>query len=180
MTQYDTVSFFAFVLIVSVFAATCLWNFAVRKTPLKPVSLRSGLLFVLSWSFFTISVLVVIEAFRNTLQPGIWAEEQLFRGFEFEKNMTGLQGSPMLLFYGWILFPLRNLPLVEISWEGIAVGGFAVLIALIATELFGRFTLKHRWQSRWTVVGLCGFVLLYAMTYSSVALTRQIFWLVFF
>ena len=176
MTQYEKLSFFAFVLIVSVFAATWLWNFAVRKTPLKPVSLCSGLLFVLSWSFFTISVLVIIEAFRNTLQPGIWAKEQLFRGFEFGAE---LQDSPMLFFYGWILFPLRNLPLVEISWEGIAVGGSAFLIALIAIELFGRFTLKHRWQSRWTVVGLCGFALIYAMTYSSVALTRQIFWLVF-
>ena len=175
MTQYDAVSFFVFVLAASVFAATWLWNFAVRKTPLKPVALHSGLLFVLSWFFFVISILVVIEAFRNTLQPGLWAEEQLFHGLA----TTALHGSPVELLYGWALFPLRIWPMVEFAWEGIAVGATTFLIALIAVELFGRLSLKQRWQSRWTLTGLCGFALLYAMTYSSIALIRQLFWLVF-
>lgn len=183
MTQYDAVSFFAFVLIASVFASTVLWNLAVRHTPLKPMRLRSGLLFVLSWFFFAVTVLVLIEAFRNMLQPGLWADEQLFHGFaagtEWVRETSGLRGSPGELLYGWALFPFRKWSMVVIAWEGIAVGVVTFSLVLITVELLGRLSLKRRWQSRWTPIGLAAFAMLYAMTYSSVALTRQLFWLLF-
>jgi hypothetical protein len=175
MTQLDALSFFAAVLFLSIFISTGLWNLSVRKTFLRPLSLSSGALFVAAWMFFVLSLLVIIEAFRNMLQPGLWERERLFQGLE-PGTIIGTEMPLWNLLCGWFLFPLRQLPQVQVSWEGIAVGLAALFLVLVVVEMLGRRTLTTAWQSRWTLTFTFAFLWLDVMTYCTVAFVRQIAW----
>ncbi len=176
MTHLDAVSFFTALLFLSVFVTTGLWNISVRSTSLQPVSPASGFRFTLCWIFFVTTVLILIEAARNMLDPGRWADERLFHGLAGE-TVVGVDEPLRNLLFGWILFPLRNLPLVEISPEGVFIGVVTLLFVLLTVEHLGRRTLKNTWQSRWTLTGTAAFLWLDVMTYSTVALLRQIAWM---
>ncbi len=176
MTQLDVVSFFAFLLILSAFAMPLLWNFSIRRTRLHRITLRDGMLGTLAWMFFTIGVLVLIEAFRNMLEPGLWERERLFAGLQ-PGQIIGADAPVWNLLCGWFLFPLRKISQVEFSPEGIAVGAVTFLVVMLTLEILGRRTLGKIWQTRWTFTTTAAFVLLDVMTYSTVALVRQIAWM---
>jgi hypothetical protein len=126
--------------------------------------------------FFVLSLLVMIEAFRNMLEPGLWERERLFRGLE-PGTIIGVENPMWNLLCGWFLFPLRQLPLVQVSWEGIAVGLATLFIVIAVVEILGRRTLGNAWQSRWTLTFTFAFLWLDVMTYNTVALVRQVAWM---
>ncbi|MDR0326673.1 MAG: hypothetical protein LBI05_00080 [Planctomycetaceae bacterium] len=176
MTQLDALSFFAMILFLSVFVSTGLWNLSMRRTSLRTLSVASGGLFTATWMFFVTGLLVMIVAFRNMLEPGLWERERLFRGLE-PGAMTGTDSPIWNLLCGWFLFPLRQLPLVQVSWEGIAIGLTTLLLVVLCVEILGRRTLGTSWRSHWTLTFTLTFLWLDVMTYSTVALVRQIAWM---
>ena len=175
MTQLDAISFFVMILFLSIFISTGLWNISVRKTSLRPLPLSMGLLFVATWMFFVTGVLVLLEAFRNMVEPGLWQREMLFRGME-----SGIAGAEMPignLLCGWFLFPLRQWSHVAVSWEGIAVGLVTLCLVLFVVEMLGRRILKALWRSHWTATLVFAFIWLDVMTYCTVALVRHVAWM---
>ena len=174
MTRFDAISFFAVILFLSIFISTRLWNVSVRKTSLKPLSLSTGTLFVATWMFFVTGVLVLIEAFRNMMEPGLWERERLFQGMDWGEIMRDSLYRELL--FGWFLFPLSEWQFVQVSWEGIAVGLATLLLVLVVVEILGRKTFGTTWQSRWSITFTAAFLWLDMMTYATVALVRQAAW----
>ncbi len=93
----------------------------------------------------------------------------------------------MVLFFGWILFPLRTLPRVTVDWLACTQAVVcAVLLALVAHGVFGwlyrqvrkKLGDEHpRWRFRWTAGVLVAVVLLFVAGMAMTALVHEIGWL---
>lgn len=172
MSQPDAISFFFVLFSIS----TILLSLLLRYGFSKSITFFNGLRFGLFWIVFVTVLLVMNQSARETVDAGRWSNERLFVPV-VQENLPIPQQTIRNLLLGWLFFPMRTLPLVQVQIESIVIGIALLLITGIVLEMVGRILVDF-WRSRWTVVILFGFPLLYLMTYSAVGLIRQTAWLV--
>lgn len=173
MPHLDAISFFIVLILICPAVFAGLWNFSFAEK----IRYGDGLRFVGVWMLFTVVVLVMNQIGREMLDPGRWPNERLFYGIEG----TRLVGSGEFfknLFFGWILFPLRVLPLAQYYIPAIITGAVAAVICLFGIEIIGRLFLAGHWKSRWSPALVAAFATLFFLSYASIGLVRQVAWIV--
>ena len=176
MPQIDVLSFFVLILMLGAMVVPILWNGAFGPLGVKRIGVGTGALFIATWFFFVTAALVLLESLRNMLSPGLWEKERLFSTpFQYVAPAHDSWLGDLLL--GWWRFPARTFGEAQFSMGGGVAACAALLIALILTETLGRAFFKDRWRSRWTALFLAAFFVADVITFASVAVVRQIFWL---
>lgn len=171
MPQWDAVSFFFVLFIVATFLASLL----IRYGFTKQFHVADGFRFGLFWAVFVTVVLVMNQIGRETLDPGRWPSEKLFEPITTSETV-GWNAPVKNLILGWILFPVRILPKVQIGRETLLIGIVVFFFSGILLESIGRWINRH-WRTQWTLTALGCFLLLNVMTCSTVGFVRHVGWM---
>jgi hypothetical protein len=166
--MHESLSFFIVLLAASVVGIHCLWNFAVRETPLRKLTAAATLYGAVAWGCLVIMLLVAVQTVRRAMTATLESREFVF------SPITVDAASPWNdLLFGWMTFPLRTFPKIRFDSEVFLIGVGTAILALIVLELIGRISFHKHWKTRFSFSLFGGFVLLDLLTLAMIAVVRQ-------
>ncbi|MGL4942720.1 MAG: hypothetical protein ACRC46_05975 [Thermoguttaceae bacterium] len=167
MPHLDAISFFVLVLLICPAVLAWLWR----------IRYRDAVRFAAFWFLLTVAVLVINQMGREMLDPGRWAEERLLSGVD-GAYVVGSDAPAWNLLGGWFLFPMRVFPHVRFHAAAIVTSAVTLLLATLVTHGCGRLIIGNRWTVRASFTTIGTLITLYAMSFTTIGIVRQVGWIV--
>lgn len=91
------------------------------------------------------------------------------------------------ILFGWVSYLMRVLPSVTVSWDGVGIAAFSIIVFSLLVHFFGRWyyretandktTRPGRWRRRWTVAIVVVVLTMFVAGIAMVGVCHQAIWL---